>query len=49
MPAQAARYGNETIVLDWKKRLVCSQCGSKNIDMVATGERQDPLELNKPR
>ena len=49
--AQAARYGNETIVLEWKKRLVCSRCGSKNIDMVASGERQDPrgLGLNRPQ
>ena len=41
--AQAARYGNATIVLDGKKRLVGSRCGSKSIDMVATGERRDLL------
>jgi hypothetical protein len=33
----AQRYGAETTVLDWRDRLVCSQCGSRNIDMVVTG------------
>jgi Zn finger protein HypA/HybF involved in hydrogenase expression len=37
-PAEmAARYGAETPVLDWRERLVCSQCGSRQIDMVVTG------------
>jgi hypothetical protein len=35
--AMAKRYGAETILLDWHKRLVCSQCGSRNIDSVVTG------------
>jgi Zn finger protein HypA/HybF involved in hydrogenase expression len=40
-PAEmAARYGAETTVLDWRERLVCSKCGSREIDMVVTGERR---------
>ena len=31
------RYGAETVVLDWRDRLVCSHCGTRNIDMVVTG------------
>jgi hypothetical protein len=37
---QAQRYGAETSVLEWRARLVCSQCGSRNIDMVLTGARR---------
>jgi hypothetical protein len=33
----AARYGAETSILEWRKRLVCGDCGSHNIDMVVTG------------
>ena len=29
-----------TTVLDWRKRLVCSNCGSRQIDMVVTGQRR---------
>jgi hypothetical protein len=37
-PAEIApQYGAETTVLDWRERLVCSQCGSRNIDMVVSG------------
>jgi hypothetical protein len=36
----AQRYGAETPVLDWRERLVCSKCGSRQIDMVVTGARQ---------
>ena len=37
-PAEIAqRYGAETTVPDWRERLVCSQCGSRNADMVVTG------------
>lgn len=40
-PAEmAARYGATTSVLDWRDRLVCSKCGSHQIDMVVTGERR---------
>jgi hypothetical protein len=40
-PAEmAARYGAETPVLDWRERLVCSRCGSRQVDMVLTGERR---------
>jgi hypothetical protein len=33
----AQRYGAETVVLDLRARLVCSQCGSRDVDMVVTG------------
>jgi hypothetical protein len=37
-PAEmAARYGAETPVLDWCKRLVCSQWASRQVDMVVSG------------
>jgi hypothetical protein len=40
-PAEmAARYGAETSVLEWRDRLVCSRCGGREVDMVATGERR---------
>jgi Zn finger protein HypA/HybF involved in hydrogenase expression len=40
-PAEMARrYGPETSVSEWRKRLVCSRCGSRDTDMVATGERR---------
>ena len=35
---QAERYGPETILLDWKARLVCSRCGSREIDLIVTGD-----------
>jgi hypothetical protein len=36
-PAERAeRYGAETTVPEWRERLVCSKCGSRNIDMVVT-------------
>ena len=38
-PAEMAhRYGAETPVPDWRERLVCSKCGSREIDMVVTGQ-----------
>ena len=36
----AARYGADTAVLDWHKRLVCSACGSRQVDFVLTGARR---------
>ena len=37
-PAETAeKYGAATSVLDWRDRLVCSRCGSRDIDMVVTG------------
>ena len=39
-PKPATRYGAETPLLDWRERLVCSQCGSRKIDMVVTGEQR---------
>jgi hypothetical protein len=36
-PAEMARrYGPETPVPDWHKRLVCSRCGSRDTDMVVS-------------
>lgn len=37
---QAERYGAETPVPEWHARLVCGTCGSRNTDMVVTGERR---------
>jgi hypothetical protein len=37
---QALWYGAETTVPDWRERLVCSRCGSRNVDMVVTGTRR---------
>jgi len=43
-PAEMAeRYGAETTVPDWGKRLVCSRCGSRNVDFVVSGTKRDPL------
>jgi Zn finger protein HypA/HybF involved in hydrogenase expression len=36
----AERYGAETTVPDWRERLVCSQCGSRRVDFVVTGQRR---------
>jgi DNA-directed RNA polymerase subunit RPC12/RpoP len=37
---QAARYGAETTIPQWGKRLRCSQCGSRSVDFVLTGARR---------
>jgi hypothetical protein len=37
---QAERYGPETTVPEWHERLVCSKCGSREIDMVVTGSKR---------
>jgi hypothetical protein len=40
-PAEIAqRYGAEITVPGWRERLVCSRCGSRNIDMVVTGTKR---------
>ena len=37
-PAEMAElHGGETTVPDWHKRLVCSRCGSRRVNMVVTG------------
>jgi hypothetical protein len=37
-PAEmAARYGADATVLDWRARLVCSGCGSRQVDAVVSG------------
>ena len=42
-PAEtAARYGADTTVPDWRERLVCSKCVSREIDMVVT----EPLKAS---
>jgi hypothetical protein len=33
-----ARYGAETTAPVWRDRLVCSQCGSRRVDFVVTGD-----------
>ena len=35
--AMAQRYGDDTPVIEWRERLVCSRCGSRNVDMVVIG------------
>jgi hypothetical protein len=36
----AARYGAEMTVIHWRERLVCSRCGSRQIDMVVSGTKR---------
>jgi hypothetical protein len=37
-PAELAqRHGAETAVLDWRRRLVCSQCNSRDVHFVVSG------------
>jgi hypothetical protein len=38
--ALAARYGPDTAVRDWHKRLICSRCGGREVDFVLTGARR---------
>lgn len=35
----AEQYGAETTLIDWCRRLVCSKCGSRDIDSVVSGYR----------
>jgi hypothetical protein len=37
---QAQRYGAQTPVPEWRERLVCSKCGTREIDMVVTGTKR---------
>jgi hypothetical protein len=37
---QAERFGAEMTLRDWRERLVCSKCGSREIDMVVTGPKR---------
>jgi hypothetical protein len=40
-PAEmVARYGADTSIPDWHKRLVCSRCGGREVDFVLSGARQ---------
>jgi hypothetical protein len=44
---QAQRYGAETPVREWARRLVCSRCGGREVDFVLRGRggeagRRDP-------
>jgi hypothetical protein len=40
-PAEmAALCGAETIVPDWGARLVCGECGGREVDFVVTGARR---------
>jgi len=38
--AMAEIYGAATPVRDWVSRLVCSQCGARDISFVLTGARR---------
>jgi hypothetical protein len=38
--AMAAKYGAATPVRDWVGRLVCSQCGTRDISFVLTGAKR---------
>ena len=43
-PSDGLRDGNT----DWRARLICSGCGSRQVDMVVTGtERRDPPDAGK--
>jgi len=33
----AQRYGAEMTVPDWRERLICFKCGTRNVDMVVSG------------
>ena len=35
-----------TRVLDWRERLMCSQCGSRNVDMVVTGTERRMINIS---
>ena len=37
----AEKYGPGPAVIEWKKRLVCSKCGGREIDMVVTGTKPE--------
>ena len=37
---QARWYGPETTVPERRRRLVCSKCGSREVDMVVNGARR---------
>lgn len=39
--AQAQLHGTEMTAPDWRKRLVCSKCGSRNVDMVVSGTKRE--------
>jgi hypothetical protein len=47
-PAEIAqRYGAETIVPEWRGRLVCSHCGSRDVGVVGHfGCNSRPLRLD---
>ena len=34
---RAQRYGAEMTLPDWRERLVCSECGCREVDVVVTG------------
>jgi hypothetical protein len=42
-PVSAARYGADTTVPDWGKRLVCGQCGSRNVSFIVSGTKHEAL------
>jgi hypothetical protein len=40
-PADAAdAYGAELAIVEWRKRLLCLQCGSRDVEVVFMGRRR---------
>jgi hypothetical protein len=52
-PAEQARwYGPDTTVPEWRRRLVCSKCGSRDVDFMVTtrqAEMQDGAAWERNR
>jgi hypothetical protein len=49
-PAEmAARYGAETPVPDWRERLVCAKCGSRQVDIVEAHHLPSFTQFIRPR
>jgi hypothetical protein len=38
----------ETTVPDWRKRLVCGQCGSRRVEMMVSGVGRGPDQKRSP-
>jgi hypothetical protein len=45
----AERYRAETALLDWRDRLVRSQCGSRDVDMVMSGTERGSFRAARAR
>jgi hypothetical protein len=48
-PAEMAeRYGATVTLHDWRERLVCSDCGSQQVDIVVTGTERRKRSARTP-